>query len=470
MQIYRLYPTLLGLLASVTFLTACGAPQTSDSAAGSAADSALPKQADPGHRRFNPQFGSGSSPIAHVVIIIQENRSVDNLFNSLPGADTVQSGPNSSGQTVPLMPEALTANYDLVHTHSAWTIDYANGNLNHFNLAPSKCKKSSACPKSGVRAYAYVPQNQVQPYYDLAEQYTFADRMFETNQGPSFPAHQYLISGTSTISDGSNLRASENPTAGSSNVKVGGCDSPPHTTVAVIDPSGNENQTVYPCFERTALMQELDSAGLSWRYYQERQGPGLWNAVNAIEPLWHTADFKNVISPSAQVLADISAGNLANVTWITPSAAASDHALLTDGSGPSWVASIVNEIGESQYWNSTAIFLVWDDWGGWYDHVQPPIYNSYELGFRVPLIVISPYAKQGYISHVQHEFGSILKFTEENFGLPSMGTTDDRADDLSDCFNFFRMRPRFRHINARLGPQYFRKLRPAKDDLPDTDY
>jgi phospholipase C len=468
MQIYRLHPRLLGLLASVAFLAACGGPQTSNGAPGSAAGSALPRQTDPAQRRFTPRFGSGSTPITHVVIIIQENRTVDNLFNSLPGADTAQTGLNSSRQTVSLMPESLSADYDLIHTHSAWAIDYANGNLNDFNLAPSKCRKGSVCPNRAVRAYAYVPQSQVQPYYDLAEQYTFADRMFETNQGPSFPAHQYLISGTSAISDGSDLRASENPSTKSA--KVGGCDSPARSTVAVIDPSGNENQKVYPCFERTALMQELDSAGLTWRYYQERQGAGLWNAVDAIKPLWHTADFRNVISPSAQVLTDIAAGNLANVTWITPSAAASDHALLTNGSGPSWVASIVNEIGQSQYWDSTAIFVVWDDWGGWYDHVQPPIYNSYELGFRVPLIVISPYAKLGYISHVQHEFGSILKFTEENFGLRSMGTTDERADDLSDCFNFFRVHPHFRHISAPLGPQYFRTLHHAKDDLPDTDY
>jgi phospholipase C len=468
MQIYRHHVPLLGLLGSLAFLTACGGPQTSVGALGTAASSVLPKQSDPAYRRFRPRFGSGSAPITHVVIIIQENRTVDNLFNSLPGADTVQTGLNSAGRTVPLMPESLSAHYDLIHTHSAWAIDYANGSLNDFNRAPSKCAKGYACPNRAVRAYAYVPESQVQPYYDLAEQYTFADRMFETNQGPSFPAHQYLISGTSAISDGSDLLASENPSAKVG--RSGGCDSSAHSTVAVIDPSGNESQKVYPCFERTALMQELDTAGLSWRYYQERQGAGLWNAVDAIKPLWHTADFKNVISPSAQVLTDIAGGSLANVTWITPSAAASDHALLTDGSGPSWVASIVNAIGQSQYWDSTAIFLTWDDWGGWYDHVQPPLYNSYELGFRVPLIVISPYAKQGYISHVQHEFGSILKFTEENFGLPSMGTTDDRADDLSDCFNFYQMHARFRPIHAPLGPQYFRKLRHAKDDLPDTDY
>ena len=118
--------------------------------------------------------------------------------------------------------------------------------------------------------------------------------------------------------------------------------------------------------------------------------------------------------------------------------AASDHAGGTDGSGPSWVASVVNAVGESQYWNDTVVFVVWDDWAGWYDHVRPPMYNSYELGFRVPLIVISRYAKKGFVSHRLYEFGSILKFIEVHFALGSLGTTDARSDDLSDFFDYMR--------------------------------
>jgi phospholipase C len=171
--------------------------------------------------------------------------------------------------------------------------------------------------------------------------------------------------------------------------------------------------------------------------------------------------------PSSQFLTDIGNGTLSNVTWITPTAQSSDHPMLNDGSGPSWVASVVNAIGESQYWDSTAIFVTWDDWGGWYDHVAPPNYTSYELGFRVPLIVISPYAQNGYVSHTQHEFGSILKFTEEQLNLPSLGTTDERADDLSDCFNFNQSPTPFVTIPATIGPSYFlthRSSRPIRED------
>jgi phospholipase C len=204
-------------------------------------------------------------------------------------------------------------------------------------------------------------------------------------------------------------------------------------------------------------MNELDEAGVSWRYYQATQGPGLWNGVDAIYSIWsNKAEMTaNVVTPPAQILTDIKKGQLADVVWVTPTKGASDHAGNNNGSGPSWVASVVNAIGQSQYWNTTAIFVVWDDWGGWYDHVTPQILNSYELGFRVPLIVISPYARVHNVSHVPHEFGSILKFTEKTFGLGSLGTTDERSDDLFDCFDFNKQPAPFNPIPATYPPSYF---------------
>src|SRR5206468_5162446 len=151
-----------------------------------------------------------------------------------------------------------------------------------------------------------------------------------------------------------------------------------------------------------------------------------------------------------------------------PTAAASDHASSNDGSGPSWVASIVNAVGNSQFWSSTAIIITWDDWGGWYDHVAPKITNSYEYGFRVPLIVVSPFAKPAYVSHVTHDFGSILKFIEETFNLPSLGYADARADDLSDCFNLSQRPLTFQTSSAVYDANYFLNDRtPPKD--PDDD-
>jgi phospholipase C len=156
------------------------------------------------------------------------------------------------------------------------------------------------------------------------------------------------------------------------------------------------------------------------------------------------------------------------VSWVIPSGPESDHAQQNDGSGPSWVASIVNAIGNSSYWSNTAIFIAWDDWGGWYDHVPPKIVNSYEYGFRVPLIVVSPYAKPAYISHVPHDFGSILKFIEQTFNLPSLGYADAPADNLSDCFDFTQTPLTFQNIPASLQADHFlNDRRPPAD--PDDD-
>jgi phospholipase C len=406
-----------------------------------------------------------SNKIKHVVVIVQENRTTDNLFNGFPGADTVTSGQNSKGQTVELLPEPLTADYDVKHSHRTFLVEYNHGKMNGFDRAKTYCRRASECPPPNVRAYAYVPQSGIQPYFDMGEQYTFGDEMFASNQGPSFPAHQYIVSGTSTLYDGATLKASENP-----GHHRGGCDSPPGTKVPLINAAGKEGHKVFPCFERISIFTLLDGAQISWKYYQANSGARLWNAVDALKPIWQnrTEYAANVIVPSSQVLTDIGDGNLAQVVFVTPTAAESDHSGVNNGTGPDWVASVVNAIGKSPYWNTTAIFVTWDDWGGWYDHTAPTIYNSYELGMRVPFIVISPYARQAYVSHVHHEFGSILKFIEETFGLGSLDTTDARADDLSDCFKFGQRPRRFRVIPTAHSAEYFLR-QPIDSAIPDSD-
>jgi phospholipase C len=298
--------------------------------------------------------------------------------------------------------------------------------------------------------------------------------MFQTNQGPSFPAHQFIISGTSAPAVGSDLLASENVYNGT----IAGCIATPGTTVALIDPSGVESLTQYPCFEHPTLTDLLDAKSISWRYYAPSPG-SIWTGPDAIQHICQPqpqngslvctgSAWGNVIIPQTQVLTDIAHGKLAAVTWVIPNGQASDHALTNDGSGPSWVASIVNAIGQSSYWGNTAIFIAWDDWGGWYDHVAPTIINSYEYGFRVPLIVVSPYAKSAYVSHVTHDFGSILKFIETTFGLPSLGYADARADDFSDCFNFNQTPLTFQTVPARYDASHFVNDKRAPLD-PDDD-
>jgi phospholipase C len=444
--------------------------------------------------------------IQHVVIIFQENRTPDNLFQDQTliqrGADIAQSGLTTTSSTpVQLQPLGLGTksanpdNYDLEHSHTAFEDMYDGGKMDGANLIPVACDAGEVgCPPPVLPPnpqYMYVNPSDVQPYFQLAETYTFADRMFQTNQGPSFPAHQFIISGTSAPATGSPFFASENVAPGTGV----GCIAPPGNIVRLIDPSGNENKTQYPCFEHQTLTDLLDNKGVSWRYYTPAAS-SIWTAPDAIQHICKPQtqngklvctgpDWVNNVSLSdpttgkggpAQIITDINNGQLPQVSWVIPTGPESDHAGVNDGSGPSWVASVVNAIGKSQYWANTAIFITWDDWGGWFDHVPPPqvLVNcaqwgcGYVYGFRVPLIVLSPFVKAQYISHVNHDFGSILKFIEETYGLPSLGYADAAADDFADCFNFSQTPLQFQTINAPLSADFFlNDHRPPLD--PDDD-
>jgi phospholipase C len=418
--------------------------------------------------------------IEHVVVIFQENRTPDNLFQDpvlyqQRGADIAQSGMNSKGETIPLVQINLANVYDLSHTHGAFLAMYDGGKMDGADKIAIRCpQKNPNCAPANPQ-FMFVNPADVQPYFQLAEQYTFGDRMFQTNQGPSFPAHQFIISGTSAPTSTSNLFAAENM---SKSAPDAGCLALPTTYTLLIDPQGNETQHIYPCFEHPTLTDLLDAKGISWRYYAPSPG-SIWTAPDAIQHICQPqtqggqlvctgSAWKNVILPQTEVFDDIANNQLAQVTWVIPNGASSDHAQITDGSGPSWVASIVNAIGNSQYWANTAIFITWDDWGGWFDHVAPKVINSYEYGFRVPLIVVSPYAKAAHISHNTHDFGSILKFIEETYDLPSLGYADAPADDLSDCFNFSQTPLTFQTINAPMGAEHFMNdTRPPTD--PDDD-
>jgi phospholipase C len=395
-------------------------------------------------------------PIQHIVVIFQENRSPDNLFHDpkliAAGADIASSGLNSKGKFIELTPIPLVTNYDLLHGHRAFLTTYDNGRMDGTDKNPAMCiKNAKHCPPLNP-AFKYVQAADVAPYFQMAEQYTFADRMFQTNQGPSFPAHQFIISGTAAPTADSDLFVASNPLGLRNAISDTGCTAPANEFVFMIHPSGSETKQ-YPCFDHPTLTDLLDNQGISWRYYTPSAG-SMWTAPNAISHIRFGPDWDNVILKNTQVLTDIKRGQLPAVSWVIPLWWESDHAGSPVSVGPSWVASIVNAIGNSPYWNNTAIFIAWDDWGGWYDHVAPQIIGSYEYGFRVPMIVVSPYAKQGYISHVQHDFGSILKFTEKVFGLPSLGYADARADDLFDCFDFGHRRA-FQKIEAPADANFF---------------
>ena len=385
-------------------------------------------------------FGVGPSKIAHVVFVVQENRSFDDLFggvdgfgNAFPGADTfsnpVAGEPtphDHNGNPVQMQAGLLEECYSPAHDHGQAVAEINGGAMNGFDrevVGQLACAPGTPPPDY---VYRYVSESEVAPYWQIGERYTLADRMFEPVAAASFSGHLYSIA------------AQTEHTLDNPDESPWGCDAPPSTVVPLFS-NGSYGPGVFPCFQMQTLATMLDARHVSWRYYAA--GPGdygyLWSTFDAIAavregPEWST----NVISPPAQFLSDVENGTLAAMTWVTPTLDTSDHPVSANNLGPSWVATLVNAVGTSRFWNNTAVFIMWDDWGGWYDHYPPPIVSDAGLGIRVPLLVVSPYARNGYVSHVAHTSGSVLHFAEEAFGLPSLGLEDARADDLKDAFDF----------------------------------
>ena len=446
----------------------------------------------------------------HVVVIVQENRTPDNLFQGLCSPPF---GTSTNCRTNPASPsryDILTANwvdkhsstgktqpglvplgnsYDLSHAHSAFLSMYDSGRMDGAGDIPC----FGTCPAKPQFKFVNNSTGILNPYLELATQYGWANYMFQTNQGPSFPAHQFLFGGTSAPSaadDAAAIFAAENMTGGS----TAGCIALAGTTVRVVDPDNGsaEEPGPYPCFEHQTMGDLLDNrtTPLSWKYYTPSAG-SIWTAPDAIQhicvstgpggqctgALW----MQHVDTTPSHVLTDISACNLPDVSWVIPSGQNSDHpGSPTSVGGPSWVASIVNAIGNHAkcpngeiYWHNTAIFITWDDWGGWYDHEAPTILSGiqgdYQYGFRVPLVVVSAYTPPAYVNNVRHDFGSILRFIEQNFNLSSLGFADARSTTNLTGFFHLSQTPRpFLQIRAPLDANFFLNDKRLPEP-PDTD-
>jgi phospholipase C len=411
------------------------------------------------------QSGSGINKIDHVVIVIQENRSLDNLFQGFPGADTQSYGRDSNGNKIKLQPISLATTWDLDHSTTAFvtscngtgSLPGTNCKMNGFDKEFVGCGHSGypPCPIKHPQ-YAYAPAKETKPYFDMAEQYVLADKMFASDYDESsFVAHQYLIAAYSS-------EAVNYP-----NGLDWGCYGGQGVTIPTLSQKRQVqyDKRIAVCFDNQTLGDELDGAAVSWRSYTSSvpNGSGhLWNAYSAISHIYNGPDWKkDIITPQTKIFDDINHSKLPAVSWVTPTCENSDHASCNSNTGPSWVASVVNAVGKSKYWNSTAIFVVWDDPGGWYDHVPPKMLDYDGLGMRVPLLVISPYAKAGYVSHVHYELSSILRFVEDRFGLPQLNVSDARATSPEkDCFDFSQPPRKFGAIPSQKGIDYFLQQRP----------
>jgi phospholipase C len=454
------------------------------------------------------------SSFTHIIVVVQENRTPDNLFQGLCSSPY---GSSSSCSTTPTgsQYDILTSNwldhlkkggveapaavilandYDLGHAHADFisTCDLNSSGVCKMDGAGTNVCVPNAgekCPPTPEYKYVTNKRGALDPYLSIATQYGWANYMFQTNQGPSFPAHQFLFGGTSAPSaadDAIGTFAAENVSPDLSTT-VAGCIAVESTYVDLVTTAG-EIGSVYPCFEHQTLADLLMSASLSWRYYTPSAG-SIWTAPTAIDHICGPSEpyggtclgteyTDNVVIGPSTVLTDISNCNLASMSWVIPSGQNSDHPGSNTGGGPAWVASIVNAVGNNKkcadgetYWDNTAIIIVWDDWGGWYDH-EPPTFlaspeGDYQYGFRVPMLVVSAYTSEGYVNNQRNDFGSILRFIEQNFGIAEgeLGFADSRSTtDLTEFFDLTQPARVFTMIPASPDGEYF-----IHDKTPLTD-
>jgi phospholipase C len=462
----------------------------------------------------NPS-AKGSTPISHVIIVIQENRSFDNLFATFPGADGTATGRGApmpqgianacasdgmpvitqSNPTIPLTKVSLIGagfykNFgegdDLPHVYlnpgdssQGFLAQYDGGKMDGFDLEKSgpDGEGSPIC----TYPYQYVDPQEIKPYWDMAQQYVLADRTFQTQGSGTFTAHQDLIAGATVVNYGSYQDSViDNPTW-----FPWGCDSLSSTVTSLLTTGLKylNDKGPNPCFDYATLRDLLDAKSVSWKYYAQKvqspNGPqhgdtaGIWSAFDAVRAVRYSSEWgKNVTFSDLQIFKDITNNRLPAVSWITPDAQNSDHPqehrhgkLVDDG--PSWVASIVNAVGQSKYWKSSAIVILWDDWGGFYDHETPAFLdNQGGLGFRVPMLIVSPYV-QPHVESTQYEFGSILKFIEDNWSLGSLGTTDARSTPITNAFNFNQTPSPFQVIQSSRSRSYFLRQKPS-NIAPDS--
>lgn len=434
----------------------------------------------------------------HIIVIVQENRTPDNLFQGLcaPPYGSSQScstspGPNQYNIQTAMWLDASNARgytqpqivglgdpYDLDHSHKAF--QQMCDNLFALNTpcrmdGASRVACVGTCPMKPQYRYVDNSTGILNPYLTIATQYGFANYMFQTNQGPSFPAHLYLFGGTSApnaADDAAGIFAAENSLPGG---VTSGCIADMNTYVLLVSPPGVENTQIYPCLDFQTL-GDFPQA-FTWRYYTPNAG-NIWTAPSAIQHICQSSGYNgqclgaqwtnNVDLLPWHVLLDVSQCNLAGVSWVVPSAENSDHPSYGMG-GPPWVASIVNAVGNSNncdggagYWKDTAIFIVWDDWGGWYDHEAPSLrpqpQNDYEQGFRVPMLVVSAYTPAAYIDNNRYDFGSMLRFIEQNFGLAEgvLNFADARAQNDMTAFFTSANAPRpFKSIASPFDSVFF---------------
>src|SRR4051794_31776437 len=401
--------------------------------------------------------GSDVHKIKHVIVVMQENRSFDSYFGTYPGADGIPMSGGSPSVCIPSAtqgapclrpyPDHADRNGGGPHSHVDAVGDIDHGKMDGFavrySAAQSNCSEPNdpACTHSDVPdVMGYHTQSDIPNYWAYAQNYVLQDHMFEPNSSWSLPQHLFMVSEWSA-----RCTAHDVPASCTNAVQDPGT---PRSATPLGQPSSD------PVYAWTDLTYLMYKQRVSWGYYvvagtepdcaddatlscnpkyQNATTPGIWNPLPWFDTVKADGQIGNIQSVTNYFSA-AKKGTLPAVSWVTPSGTVSEHPPAPVSAGQSYVTSVINAAMNGPDWNSTAIFLAWDDWGGFYDHVVPPTVDENGYGLRVPAMVISPYAKKGFIDHDVLSFDAYDKFIEDDFlgGQRIDPATDGRPDPRPD--------------------------------------
>ncbi|MEW6058685.1 MAG: alkaline phosphatase family protein [Actinomycetota bacterium] len=410
----------------------------------------------------------GASPIEHVVFIVKENRTFNNYFATYPGAEgtteggTIECTENGceDGPVVQLEHAEDTQPHDLTHCFRCGLVAINDGRMNGFNwmngVIPTTAEKALLYGHD-LSGYVYHDRDTLPSYWAYADRFVLADQFFTSMYGPTLPEHLYAVAAQANdIVD--NKSTTDHPNSY--------CDDPTESATRFeqhlsagevrlimqleeeIARNGSNTwdlakywDSVRLCFDIKVLPDQLEEAGISWKYYANENS---W--MNALQMIRHVrySSMWSKVRPPEEFVQDVRDGEMAQVSWIIPSESYNEHpgGEKSVCAGENWTVHQVNTIMKSEYWESTVIVVVWDDFGGFYDPVVPPHYDIMGLGPRTPALIISPYTRQGdnpnggYVDHTVYEFSSVLAFIEQIFELEPMTERDADASPLAGAFDF----------------------------------
>jgi phospholipase C len=408
---------------------------------------------------------------------MQENRSFDNYFGRYPGANGIP-----EGVCVPLSPDnpkigcvkpflsTRAVSADMPHGYQSSIVAYDNGKMDGYMVAENE----------NPQTMSYYDNKTIPYYWNLAKHYVLADNFYSSVLSYSLPNHWYAIAGQAPSTslfytmhrppNNNILNQNEN----ASTIAGGDSNTSGSTTSFGVNPNpvtGNlKDQVARVYLEESNLTKTIadlfmnNSQNITWKYYDHFVKTGnykaavnsgrafeYWNPFSA-KASTYTSQYSPHFVNRAQLFTDLKTGAFPQVSWVIPSFPISEHAPANITTGMNWVKLVINSIMDSPYWNSTAIILSWDDYGGFYDHVPPPQIDKYGLGFRMPTLIISPYTKPGYIDHTQYQFESMLKFIEWRFNLQPLTERDLQSNNLINAFDF----------NQKPTPPYIVPLKAAE--------